>query len=82
MEFNGCSPNRNHPHVHKCDSRRAAVQEQQLEVSVGDVIQIGDYVVTVVDIDGTDVSFRVDQQQSDEFALAFEDSHSPSPPGK
>jgi hypothetical protein len=37
------------------------VGEKVMELSVGDVLQIGDCTVTIIDIDGPDVSFRVDQ---------------------
>jgi len=36
------------------------VDEREFELTVGDVLHVGEYVVTVVDIDGTDVSFRID----------------------
>lgn len=36
------------------------MREVELELSVGDVLRIGDYTVTVVDLDGAEVSFRVD----------------------
>ena len=34
--------------------------EHDYELSVGDTIQIGEQIVTVIDIDGPDVSFRVE----------------------
>jgi hypothetical protein len=42
------------------------VQELSFELSVGDVLQIGDQLVTVVDIDGPDVTFRIDSLESQE----------------
>ena len=36
------------------------VQEYEFELSVGDVLQIGGSLFTVIDIDGLEVSFRVD----------------------
>lgn len=36
------------------------MQEQEIELAVGDTVQIGDYAVTVVDIDAEDISVRVD----------------------
>lgn len=42
--------------------------EQELELSIGDVLHIGEYTVTVIDIDGGTVSFRFDTE---------EDGHSP-----
>ena len=48
-----------------------------MDVSVGDVIRIGDYTVTVVDIDGDEISFRIhaaDNRPDDDgpFRLARE----------
>ena len=34
----------------------------EIELSVGDVLQIGDHIVTIVDIDGQEVSFRIDDR--------------------
>jgi hypothetical protein len=45
------------------------VQELSFELSVGDVLQIGDQLVTVVDIDGPDVTFRIDPFESQEAEL-------------
>jgi sRNA-binding carbon storage regulator CsrA len=36
------------------------VQEYEFELQVGDTLQVGDYTVTVVDIDGDEVSVRID----------------------
>ena len=36
------------------------VQEYEFELSVGDVLQIGESQFTVIDIDDLEVSFRVD----------------------
>jgi hypothetical protein len=32
----------------------------ELELGVGDVVRVGDFLLAVVDIDGQDVGFRVD----------------------
>ncbi len=45
------------------------MQEQEIELAVGEVVQIGRYTVTVIDIDGTEVSFRIDLPESDEREL-------------
>ena len=34
--------------------------EQVLDLSVGETIRIGEYCVTLVDIDGEEVAFRID----------------------
>jgi hypothetical protein len=40
------------------------VHELELELAVGDMVQIGDYMLTVIDTDGQEVSFRVDTLES------------------
>lgn len=46
--------------------------ERELEVTVGDVFIVGDYTVTVVDVDGPEVSFRIEEASGsgEELALA------------
>lgn len=39
------------------------MQEYEIELSIGDVLQVGDCTVTVIDIDGPEVSFRVDSSE-------------------
>ena len=34
---------------------------QELDLAVGDVVQIGEYTVTVIDIENEEVTFRVDE---------------------
>lgn len=36
------------------------MQEQEFELQVGDVLQVGEYTVMIVDIDGDEVSVRID----------------------
>lgn len=36
------------------------MQEHEFELQVGDTLQVGDYTVMVVDIDGDEVSVRID----------------------
>jgi len=52
------------------------VREHDLELFVGDVVQIGEMKVTVVDIDGPEVSFRIDSGAAEgaelQVASAFE----------
>jgi fumarylacetoacetate (FAA) hydrolase family protein len=45
------------------------VHEQEVELAIGDVMQIGDHTVTVIDIDDSEVSLRVDVMGHEEFAL-------------
>lgn len=37
-----------------------------MELSVGDSVQIGDRLVTVVEIDGSEISFRIDAAREEE----------------
>lgn len=46
------------------------MHEQEVELAVGDVVRIGDHLLTVIDIDGDDVSFRIDHL--DEATLPLE----------
>jgi hypothetical protein len=47
------------------------VQEHQFELQVGDTLQVGDYTVMVVDIDGDEVSVRIDPAEFlDEVTVA------------
>jgi hypothetical protein len=39
------------------------VQLHELELAVGDVLQIGEYTVTLLDIDNGEVSFRVEEPE-------------------
>ncbi len=39
------------------------MQIQEISLTVGDVIQLGDVTVTVIDIDGDEVTFRVDADE-------------------
>ena len=45
------------------------MQELSFELSVGDVLQVGDQLVTVVDIDGPEVTFRIDPVEPQEALL-------------
>ncbi|MEX0702718.1 MAG: hypothetical protein WD069_11550 [Planctomycetales bacterium] len=36
------------------------MKEHELELSIGEVLQIGEYTVTIVDIEGAEVGFRID----------------------
>jgi hypothetical protein len=45
------------------------VQEYELQLSVGDVVRIGNVTLTVMDIEGDEVSFRIDED--DDFHAAL-----------
>ena len=40
------------------------VQSHELDLAVGDVLQLGDKTVTVIDIDQGEVTFRIDDGES------------------
>ncbi len=40
------------------------VREYEFELSVGDVLQVGESRFTIIDIDGLEVSFRVDSDDT------------------
>jgi hypothetical protein len=42
-------------------SRRRRVQRQEIELSVGDAVRIGNRIITLIDIDGLEVAFRIDE---------------------
>lgn len=46
--------------VSRDDTWRSFVQKQELEVQVGDTLHIGDYTITIVDLDGDEVGVRID----------------------
>ena len=60
------------------------MQEQEVELVVGDVVQLGEIVVVVMDIDGDDVSFRIEGLSEGDAARSFDDApsrrqHLPAP---
>lgn len=72
------------PQLRECTTGRFDVPERfrEFELSVGDVLQIGEHTVTVVDIDGTDVSFRIDSETDDASECEFDLGFRISVPGK
>ena len=42
------------------DTRRFMVQHQELDLGVGDVIRIGGSLITVIDIENGEITFRID----------------------
>jgi hypothetical protein len=48
--------------------------ERELELSVGDTVQIGDTLVTVVDIDGDEVTFRVDSLETEDCVVSLRET--------
>jgi hypothetical protein len=56
-----------------------AVREHDLELFVGDVVQIGEMKVTVIDIDGPEVSFRIDSGAAEGAELQVASASEPRP---
>lgn len=50
------------------------MREYEFELSVGDVIEMGEYTMTVIDIDGEEVSFRLDSPFDEDPAVCDEPS--------
>lgn len=50
------------------------VQHQQVELTVGDVVRIGDTVITVVDIENGEITFRIDDADSSDEDLTNDQS--------
>lgn len=57
------------------------MQDYEMELSVGDVVCLGHSVLTVVDIDGQEVSFRVDKLD-DASPIVHHSAEHAAPPGK
>ena len=56
------------------------VQSQEFEVTVGDILRIGDTTVTVIDIDGGEITFRIDDGDSLDDSCATQMSDGGSVP--
>ncbi len=55
------------------------MHSHEFELAIGDTIHVGDHTLTVVDMDGAEVIFRVDDPESIEpIGEAFEQSDSVS----
>lgn len=40
------------------------MQAQEIELSIGECLQVGEHTITVLDIEGGEVSFRVDHEEN------------------
>ncbi len=47
-------------HLSGLSSRRDVVQEHLIELSIGDTLQVGQYKVTLLDVDGGELCFQID----------------------
>jgi hypothetical protein len=47
-------------------SRRNVVNDSQIELSIGETFYIGGYAVTVLDIDGDEIRFRIESPEDDD----------------
>ncbi len=54
--------------------------DREIELQVGETVLIGDCQLTVIDVDGAEVTFRIDQLDIDELAITG--ASSALPPGK
>jgi len=54
-----------------CEARRLVVAEHSLELSVGDTVQVGDYTVTLIDIEieGDSVTFQIEHHPDQELVV-------------
>ena len=43
------------------DTRRLMVQIHDFDLTVGDILRVGDTIITVIDIDNGEVTFRIDE---------------------
>ena len=41
------------------------MQEHVVELLVGESVRVGEYVVTVIDVDGPEISFRIDSPEDE-----------------
>lgn len=53
-------PDRASRRISSYDTRNHHMHEQEVELGIGDVVRIGDHLLTVIDVEGDDVSFRID----------------------
>lgn len=53
------------------------MQLHELELSVGDVVQIGEYTVTVMDIENGEVTFRVEEPLMIDESMSGQSVHRP-----
>lgn len=56
------------------------MDQHEVELAIGDTFQVGHHTFTVIDIDGDDVSFRVERCSGtlDSAALACSDTAAPA----
>jgi hypothetical protein len=55
------------------------VQRQEIELSVGDAVRIGNRIITLIDIDGLEVAFRIDEVP---LEAAGSEANEKAPPAK
>lgn len=54
-----------YPLYNSSGSRRHPVQERLIELSVGETVQVGEYTVKVVAVDGDEIRFEVEEDGQD-----------------
>lgn len=55
------------------------MQEYELQLSIGDVVRIGNVTLTVIDIEGDEVSFRIDEDDDVNAAVLSDLGHALRP---
>ncbi|QDU37455.1 hypothetical protein Mal4_17680 [Maioricimonas rarisocia] len=56
-----------------CFPRRSVVSEREIEVTIGETIQVGNLMVTVVDVENGEIRFHVEDGGSElEFTEEFQ----------
>jgi len=58
-----------------------SVDAQEFKVSVGDILQVGDCTVAIIDIDGQNISFRIDGCDHED-SISVDEFEWAVPPGK
>jgi hypothetical protein len=56
------------------------LQFQELELTVGDILQVGDTTITVIEIEGGEVTFRIDNSPTEQQENFEADCATPSLP--
>lgn len=45
------------------------MEQQEIELSIGDTFQVGDYFVTVIDIEGDEISVKIETELGEEINI-------------
>lgn len=50
--------------------------EREIEVGVGDTLQVGDYFVTILDVEGDEIRIRIESEDGSSFFASPPDAES------